>query len=85
MGQLGKNYSSIAREANAVSGKELLELVYRTIRKIHMLVGGRILYLECENNPKVIQFYINNGFALIKDYETPNKLAVFVKKIEHIL
>ncbi|EUJ33116.1 hypothetical protein MFLO_04215 [Listeria floridensis FSL S10-1187] len=41
--------------------------------------------MECENNPKVIQFYINNGFALIKDYETPNKLAVFVKKIEHIL
>ncbi|WP_088815534.1 MULTISPECIES: GNAT family acetyltransferase [Listeria] len=84
LGQLGKNCSTIAQKAESVTGEELLALVYKTVKQIHMLVGGRILYLECENNPKIIQFYIKNGFALLNEYETPNGLSVFVKKIEHI-
>lgn len=84
LGQLGKNYNSIAISANQISGNELLELVYRKIKEAQELVGGRVLHLECEDHPKIKKFYSENGFREIEDYKSPNGLCIFVKTLDKI-
>jgi hypothetical protein len=58
LGQLGKN----EKYPNDCDGQYLLHLAIDTIYKIHNLAGGRIVFLECEEIPKLIDFYRRNGF-----------------------
>jgi len=81
LGQLGKNYSAVARKANTVTGNDLLALSYIEIKKAHELVGGRILYLECENHYKVEEFYFKNGFSKIEQFKSVNNQSIMIKKL----
>ena len=58
--QLGKNYTN--GYDKLIRGDELLEMACTEIRKIQLSIGGKTAYLECEDNPKLLQFYENNGF-----------------------
>ncbi|MDN3074155.1 GNAT family acetyltransferase [Enterococcus faecalis] len=84
LGQLGKNYSEIAKKANQISGNDLLALAYEKVKEAHSLVGGRVLHLECENNEKIKTFYSENGFVQLEDYESPNNYCLFVKQISDL-
>ncbi len=84
LGQLGKNYSELAKKANQISGKDLLVLAYEKIKEAHAIVGGRILHLECEDNEKIKSFYRDNGFRQLEDYISPNNYCVFVKQIKDL-
>lgn len=59
--QLGKNYTDGLNEL--ISGDELLGEACKKIRFIQDNVGGRFTYLECEDKPKLIDFYSSNGFV----------------------
>jgi len=60
IGQIGKNF---ANELNGlISGDELLELALSEVRNVHSSIGGRFVYLECEDNEKLTVFYHNHGF-----------------------
>lgn len=84
LGQLGKNYSEIAKKANMVSGNDLLVLAYEKIKEAHAIVGGRVLHLECEDNEKIKSFYAKNGFKQLENYESPNNFCLFVKQISDL-
>lgn len=58
--QLGKNsnYSDI------ITGNELLELAISVLVSIQKAVGGGVIYLECENRGKLLEFYGNNNFRI---------------------
>jgi hypothetical protein len=84
LGQLGKNYSEIAKKAKSLSGDDLLQLAYQKVQEAHRIVGGRILYLECEDHSKIKDFYIKNGFRELEDFKSTNGLCLMVKKIEHL-
>ena len=58
--QLGKNFSIEA--SNHITGDELLKMACDEIKKIQSTIGGKVAYLECENTPKLIDFYEENGF-----------------------
>ncbi|MGN0687036.1 MAG: N-acetyltransferase [Oscillospiraceae bacterium] len=58
--QLGKNFTN--GYDGLIKGRELLELACIEIRKIQAIGGGKIVYLECEDKPKLTQFYYENGF-----------------------
>ena len=45
-----------------ISGDDLLHLAMEKILKIRNEVGGRFAYLECEDKPKLIEFYERNHF-----------------------
>ena len=62
IGQLGKNYA----EGNdtLISGSELLQLAIEKVKKVQKEIGGRFVYLECEENDKLIRFYENNNFKV---------------------
>lgn len=84
LGQLGKNFSKIALMANALTGDQLLELAYRQIRIVYEITGGRILYLEYEENSKLLDFYKRNGFTQLLDFKTSNNLCIMVKNLKDI-
>ncbi|MBO5094814.1 MAG: N-acetyltransferase [Lachnospiraceae bacterium] len=61
IGQLGKNYTD--GYDKLITGDELLKLALDKVREMQHIVGGRIVYLECEQKEKLIAFYQNNGFV----------------------
>lgn len=58
--QIGKNYSDDTNKL--ITGDALLHLACRKVFSIQMDLGGRYAYLECEDKPKLIEFYRRNGF-----------------------
>jgi hypothetical protein len=60
--QLGKNYID-ANDA-LISGAELLTLAMEKIKLVQNEVGGRFAYLECEDKPKLLEFYQRNNFKI---------------------
>ena len=59
--QLGKNYSNGYNEL--ITGDELLGEACDKIHRMQIEVGGKFAYLECEDKPKLIDFYSRNGFC----------------------
>lgn len=59
--QLGKNYSNGYNEL--ITGDELLSEACNKIQRLQFDVGGKFAYLECEDKPKLIDFYSRNGFC----------------------
>ncbi len=77
IGQLGKNYYN--NYNNLISGEILLKLACDKVRETQDLIGGRFVFLECEDKSKLKDFYENNGFVcfgkrnLEKDERDKNK------------
>lgn len=61
IGQLGKNYNN--GYDKLISGDILLKLAFDKIKEIQNLIGGRYVFLECEDNEKIKNFYESNGFV----------------------
>ena len=58
--QLGKNYTN--QYNKLITGDELLKIACEMVKDIQGIIGGRIVYLECEDKPKLTEFYESNGF-----------------------
>lgn len=59
--QLGKNYAYAT--ANLITGDELLKIACRKVAAIQLDLGGKFVYLECEDKAKLLDFYESNGFC----------------------
>ena len=59
--QLGKNFTNGLNKL--ITGDELLKMACDKIKTIQANMGGKITYLECEDKPKLIEFYKSNGFV----------------------
>lgn len=55
LAQFGKNYS--VDEERRVSGAELMDCVDEVLKRIQHQIGGAIVYLDCEDEEKLITFY----------------------------
>ena len=62
IGQFGKNYNY----KSELSGVTLLNYAMDTVYDIHELAAGRIVFLECLDNEKVVKFYQDNGFIFLQ-------------------
>lgn len=80
IGQLGKN--SDCEYGKLISGDELLGMALDIVEKIQLLGGGRFVYLECEDNSRLIEFYKRNGFykfgsrSLDPDEDIPGRYLI---------
>ena len=59
--QLGKNFSKGLDKL--ISGDELLQMAIDKIAMIQQSIGGKVVYVECEDKPKLLDFYRRNGFV----------------------
>lgn len=62
IGQLGKNYHNANN--HLISGDDLLQMALQKIVEIRKLAGGKVVYLECEDEKKLLDFYKRNGFEV---------------------
>jgi len=74
IGQLGKNYNY----RNELSGVTLLNYAIDTVYDIHELAAGRIVFLECLDNERVVKFYQDNGFIFLQ------KSGEYLQMIRHL-
>lgn len=60
--QFGKNYA--VEEGKGISGNELMDLTFDILEKVQHDIGGGIVFLECEDKEKLLDFYQSekNGF-----------------------
>ena len=59
--QLGKNYANGYNEL--ITGDELLKFALEKIGQAQAIIGGKYLYVECEDKPRLLEFYESNGFV----------------------
>lgn len=77
--QLGKNYSNEIQ--HPISGENLLDVCMAKIKECQDVVGGGMVFLECEkseNDAKLVDFYQKNGFV---EYNVRNNLVQMVQRI----
>lgn len=60
--QLGKNFTG--GNDTLISGTDLLQLAVNKVHKIQNEIGGRFMYLECEDNEKLLAFYKKSNFKV---------------------
>lgn len=59
--QLDKNFANNANER--ITGAQLLQAAVETIKELQYMVGGMVVFLEAEDNEKLLSFYEDeNGF-----------------------
>lgn len=61
--QLSKNMAY--KEENLITGAELLQMAFDKIIEAQQILGGRLVYLECEDNEHLINFYEKHGFVKV--------------------
>ena len=71
IGQIGKNQ---AFENNPITLDDILNEIYLIIHEARELIGGRVIILECENEPSLIALYERHGFKLLATEEPPESL-----------
>lgn len=64
IGQLGKNYAN--GYDKLITGDILLKLACNKIKEAQELIGGRFVFLECEDKIKLREFYEDNGFVCFR-------------------
>ena len=74
--QLGKNYSKEVQ--HPISGDALLDVCMAKVKECQDIVGGGMFFLECEKEPKLMDFYQKNGFV---EYNVRNNLVQMVQRI----
>lgn len=59
--QLGKNFTNGVNER--ITGEQLLQAAVDTIKELQYRAGGMVIFLEAENEEKLMRFYVDkNGF-----------------------
>ena len=84
--QLGKNFAEYL--PINVSGNDLLGMALERVRYVEHLIGGKTVYIECNNQPKLYDFYAANGFISfnqrLKDVgENSDKSDVLVQMLKY--
>lgn len=80
IGQLGKNFSKEAEKK--ISGAELLTLAYDKVAQASEIIHAKYVWLECDNNEKLINFYSSFGFKQINPKPPEGELVALILKIK---
>lgn len=72
--QLGKNFNTTL--PIQMAGADLLEMALERVLEVEHLIGGKTVYIECNNQPKLFDFYSATGFfpfdERIRQTDDPN-------------
>jgi hypothetical protein len=60
IGQMSKNFTNAYNKL--IPGDELLKIALDKVKEAQKIIGGKYVYLECEDKPSLIRFYRSNGF-----------------------
>ena len=69
--QLGKNFANDRNDK--ISGAELLELAWTVIEEMQYMGGGMVVFLEANNDDKLLKYYNDNRFSQFDTRQTTSK------------
>ena len=58
--QLGRNFDP--NLPFSITGTDLLSMALQRVLDVEYLIGGKTVYIECNNQPKLFDFYSASGF-----------------------
>lgn len=78
IGQIGKN----DKNKDKILGAEILQYACDYIEEASEIIAGRVILVELKDNPKLINFYKENNFQLLKNStENEERLLQMIKII----
>lgn len=80
IGQIGKNYAIDVKDR--IKGSDLLSLAYKKVQYAKNIINAKFVWLECEDNDKLVSFYENFGFVKINQFKSTNGLNIMIMKIK---
>lgn len=75
--QLGKNFTNNYNDL--ITGDELLQIACDEVAEVQLRIGGKIVYLECEDKPCLIEYYERNGFRKFSERQLDNDSSKLMK------
>lgn len=69
--QLGKNFAE--GRNNRITGAEMLELAWSVIEEMQYMGGGMVVFLEANNDDKLLKYYNDNRFSQFDIRQTTSK------------
>lgn len=77
--QFGKNYA--VDEGKGINGNELMDLTFDILEKVQHDIGGGVVFLECEDKAKLLDFYQSekNGFMPFNERYSINDNIKYVQ------
>lgn len=88
IGQLSKNFKN--QYHLLLTGADLFDLAIHKALQANRMLGGRIIYLECEDKPKLREFYKEMKFDLYTDDNgnpiyNGTGLLIYMKSVKNIV
>lgn len=79
--QFGKNYE--VDHGHTISGNELMDLTFDVLERVQHQIGGGVVFLECEDNPLLLNFYQNdhNRFWLFGERYSHQEHIKYLKSL----
>ena len=69
--QLGKNFAD--GRNNRITGAEMLELAWSVIEEMQYMGGGMVVFLEANNDDKLLKYYNDNRSSQFDTGQTTSK------------
>ena len=82
--QLGKNFQQDSD--NIPSGNEILDAALSVLQQAQILIGGEVVYLECENKESLLSFYQNdhNRFSIFQHRASYTSDTIYIQLLRFI-
>lgn len=78
IGQFAKNDT-----ASEFCGEKLMDFCLSKVMEGQHILGGRVIMLECKNEPKLIEFYKKIGFTPVSSKADENSLLVLNRILQY--
>ncbi len=80
LAQIGKNYG--VDNGKRITGKELMKFANDILADIQHRIGGAIIYLDCEDNQKLKDFYINeNHYKVFGERHSASECVYYLQML----
>ena len=76
IGQLGKD----SRFTSKITGTDIIASIMKLANQVSEIIGGRVVFLECQNSDRLIEFYLRNGFHIMQN----NERAGLIQMVRHL-
>jgi hypothetical protein len=80
--QFGKN-SNISKDS-IISGDEMMNIVIEHLRTVRDEIAGNLVYLECEENESLLNFYSRNGFIKFGERFSKNENVNYIQMLRFL-
>ena len=69
-------------EKNNLTGNEILKIAYELLLEIRQKIRVKFIWLECQNNEKILNFYQNFGFSKIDNFISESGYNVMIMELK---